>query len=81
MVVASVIEGTEFAILSDVIAATVVIYLMRVGYFYVIRRQRLDWTRERKQTKESIIKAHQIVGRLTRWYWKGSTIFSTKNKT
>jgi len=69
------------SILVTVLVAIGMAYLLRWGYLSIIKRQRMDWPAERKRTKESFIKAYRINGRLARWCWKYSAMFSPKNKS
>lgn len=61
-------------IMANVIYALVAIlagcYLLRWGFTYVIKRQRIDWTAEREHLHQDATRAGRFNKRLTRWYGK-----------
>ena len=60
-----------FDILGTVMAAIVVAHFLRWGYLYIVKRQRLDWTLERRRFKQEQDLMLRIMKRMTRWYWRG----------
>lgn len=45
-------------------------YLLRWGYLYIIKRQRIDMTSERKQFQQHAERALRINKRVARQIWK-----------
>lgn len=60
------------AVLAGLIAIIVGCYLLRLGYMYVVRRQRIDMASERKRIKQDAIRGYRINKRVTQRLWKMS---------
>lgn len=69
-------SATPGRIMANVIyallATLVGCYLLRWGFTYVIKRQRIDWTAERKGMQQDASRAWRINKHLVRRYWKMS---------
>ncbi len=67
------------------IALIAACYLMRWGFTYVIKRQRVDMATERKRLQQDAIRGFRVNKRATHWLWKLSKYATPqhpgKNKT
>ena len=59
-----------FNILDTLIGAIAVAYLLRLGYYYIVRRRRIDWPLERKGFKQELKLMFRIMKWGTRHYWR-----------
>ena len=51
-------------------AFVVACYLLRWGYTYVVKRQRVDMPSERKRIQQDAMRGFRITNRITRRLWK-----------
>jgi hypothetical protein len=60
------------AVLVGLVAIIIGCCLLRWGYMYVVKRQRIDMASERKRIQEDAIRGFRINKQVARWLWKRS---------
>lgn len=59
------------ATIGTIIALIASCYLLRWGYFAIVKRQRIDWAVEREHFKHHLKLMLRIMRKLSRYYFRG----------